>query len=284
MEKRKDLSLVNCIATSLIACFITVPGHELFHLLTHMVYGSKLLYYSAGAVDATVADWTRLSVFDRIMVAGGSASIINALIAIILLIALLKSKGLRPMMRVFLTQLMGAQFVQGIGYFLIGGLFGAGDWGSVYERISDVPNLVTVLRIVLSVLGCGGIVALFFILNHMSYYFIENTDDRKERLYVAFRLHLIVLIVGFTVGMICSALSPAMKDGYLNWGTCFLFNFMWIPFFWGFMFTGVMNVLPPKKSRFLYKLPTEPNWVLLGIGVVLVLIQIIVFGPGIYLG
>jgi len=134
------------------------------------------------------------------------------------------------------------------------------------------------------VLGCGGIVALFFILNHMSYYFIENTDDRKERLYVAFRLHLIVLIVGFTVGMICSALSPAMKDGYLNWGTCFLFNFMWIPFFWSFMFTGVMNVFPPKKSRFLYKLPTEPNWILLGIGVILVLIQIIVFGPGIYLG
>ena len=120
MEKRKDLSLVNCIATSLIACFITVPGHELLHLLTHMVYGSKLLYYSAGAVDATVADWTRLSVFDRIMVAGGSASIINAVIAIILLIVLLKSKGLKPMMRVFLTQLMGAQFVQGIGYFLIG--------------------------------------------------------------------------------------------------------------------------------------------------------------------
>ena len=284
MKKQKDLSLVNCIATALLACFITVPGHELLHLLTHMVYGSKLLYYSAGAVDAAVADWGSLSVFDRIMVAGGSASIINALIAVILLIVLLKAKKMKPAMRVFLTQLMGAQFVQGIGYFLIGGLFGAGDWGSVYERISDVPELVSALRVVLSALGCCGIVALFFILNHMSYYFIENRDDKKERLYVAFRLHLIVLIIGFAIGMICSGLSPAMKDGYLNWGVCLLFNFMWIPFFWGFMFTGVMKVLPPKKSRFLYRLPAEPKWFLLAAGVVLALVEIFLFGPGIYLG
>ncbi len=284
MRKQKDFSLVNCIATAMIACFVTVPGHELLHLLTDMIYGSKLLYYSAGAVDATVADWASLSVFDRIMVAGGSASIINALIAMILLIILLKSKTMKPMTRLFLTQLMGAQFVQGIGYFLIGGLFGAGDWGNVYDRISDVPDLVAVLRIILSVLGCGGIMALFFILNHMSYYFIEDKDNKKERLQVAFRLHLVVLIVGFTIGMICSGLSPAMKDGYLNWGVCFLFNVMWIPFFWGFMFTGVMNVFPPKKSRFLYRLPPAPNWVLLALGILLVLVEIFIFGPGIYLG
>ena len=34
---------------------------------------------------------------------------------------------------------------------------------------------------------------------------------------------------------------------------------MWIPFFRGFMFKGVMNVLPPKESRFLYPLPARPN-------------------------
>ena len=283
MKKQKDYSLLNCFATAMLACFITVPGHELLHLLTHMVYGSKLLYYSAGAVDAAVADWSALSVFDRIMVAGGSASIINALTAVILMIILLKAKNLKAMTRVFLTQLMGAQFVQGIGYFLIGGLFSAGDWGNVYERISDVPNLVTVLRIVLSVLGCGGIVALFFILNYLSYSFIENKDDKNERRYVGFRLHMTVLIVGFTVGMICSGLSPAMKDGYLNWGMCILFNFMWIPFLWGWLYTGYL-MKPPKNSRFLYKLPTDPNWILLAVGIILVLVEIFVFGPGIYLG
>lgn len=284
MKKQKDMSIVNCITTALLAIFITVPGHELLHLLTHMAYGSKLLYFSAGAVDAFVADYTSFSVFDRIMVAGGSASILNALFGIILLIVLLKARHLKPMTRVFLIQLMGGQMVQGIGYFLIGGLFGVGDWGNVYGVLSDAPGVVTALRIALSALGSIGIVVLFFILNYTSYWFIDNKDDRKERRHVAFRLHLIMLILGFSLGMICSAFSPAMADGYLNWGMCILFNFMWVPFFWGFMFTGVMNVLPPKESRFLYKLPSEPNWILFIVSVVLILVDIFVFGPGIYLG
>ena len=121
LKTDKNFSLLNCIATALLACFITVPGHELFHLLTHMLYGSELLWYSAGAVDAIVRDYSVLSPFHRIMVAGGSASIINALLGIILLIILFKVK-MGPLTRVFLTQLMGAQMVQGVGYFLIGGL------------------------------------------------------------------------------------------------------------------------------------------------------------------
>ena len=57
---------------------------------------------------------------------------------------------------------------------------------------------------------------------------------------------------------------------------------MWIPFFWGFMFTGVMKVKQPKESRFLYKIPEKPNFVLISAGIVLMAIDIFVFGPGIY--
>ena len=92
----------------------------------------------------------------------------------------------------------------------------------------------------------------------MSYYFIENKDDKQERRFVAFRLHLLVLIIGFAVGMICTALSPMTKTGELSIGLGFLYNMMWIPFFWGFMFTGFM-VKPPKKGRFLYLLPRKGN-------------------------
>ena len=281
MNQKKDYSLINCLATTLIALFITVPGHELLHLLTHMVYGSKLICYSAGAVDAMVVNMDSLSTFHKIMVAGGSASIINAILAIILAVILIKAK-LGPMLRLFLTQLMGMQAVQGIGYFLIGGLFGAGDWGNVYEALTGYPGLVSALRIILSVLGCVGIVGLFFFLNYLSYYFIEDKDNKAERMHVAFGLHLIPMIAGFAVGLICSFLSPFVKSGQLSIDTSILFSFMWIPFFWGFMFTGPMRTLPPKTSRFLYKLPGKPNWVLLGLGVVLTLIDIFVFGPGVY--
>ncbi|MBP5280198.1 MAG: hypothetical protein J6Z03_06910 [Erysipelotrichaceae bacterium] len=281
MKSEKNFSLLNCIATALLACFITVPGHELLHLLTHMIYGSKLLWYSAGAVDAIVEDYSVLSPFHRIMVAGGSASILNAVFGIILVFILFRVK-MGPLTRVFLTQLMGAQMVQGVGYFLIGGLFGAGDWGNVYAQLPEYPGLVMFLRIFLSILGSAGIVALFFILNHMSYYFIEDKDDKKERFYVSFRLHLVVLICGFTIGMICTAVSPALKSGELTILLGALYNMMWIPFFWAFMYTAYL-VKPPKEGRFLYHLPVEPHYGLVAVSILLVLFEIVVLGPGIRL-
>ena len=281
MKSEKNFSLLNCIATALLACFITVPGHELLHLLTHMIYGSKLLWYSAGAVDAIVEDYSVLSPFHRIMVAGGSASILNAVFGLILVFILFRVK-MGPLTRVFLTQLMGAQMVQGVGYFLIGGLFGAGDWGNVYAQLPEYPGLVMFLRIFLSILGSAGIVALFFILNHMSYYFIEDKDDKKERFYVSFRLHLVVLICGFTIGMICTAVSPALKSGELTILLGALYNVMWIPFFWAFMYTAYL-VKPPKEGRFLYHLPVEPHYGLVAVSILLVLFEIVVLGPGIRL-
>lgn len=279
--KQNDQSIINCLATTMLAVFITVPGHELLHLLTHIIYGSRLVCYSAGAVEAVVADMESLSPFHRIMVAGGSASIINVIIDIILAVVLLRAK-LGPMVRLFLTQLMGMQAVQGIGYFMIGGLFGAGDWGNVYRALTEYPGLVSVLRIVLSVLGVAGVLGLFFFLNYLSYYFIEDKDNKVERMHVAVNLHLLPLIIGFSLGMICSFMSPMANTGALSIGESILFNFMWIPFFWGFMFTGVMKTLPPKMSRFLYRLPEKPNWMLLGVAVILMLVDIIIFAPGIW--
>ena len=283
MKNEKDLSIINCIATALLAYFFTVPVHELFHLLTYYAYGDKGQWFSAGAVQSMgLIDYHSLPIFQRILATGGSASILNAIIGILLCVILLKTR-MRAMTRLFLTQLMGGHLSVGIGYFMIGGFFSAGDWGTVFSYLEDTPEVIITLRIVLSIVGGGGIVAVFFILNHMSYYFIENADDKSERVGVAFKLHLLMLIVGYPVGMIVTVLSPAVESGELNIALGLLYNMMWIPFFWGFMFTGVMHTLPPKKSRFLYKLPGKPQWSLLAVGMILILIDIIVFGPGIQL-
>ena len=279
--KKKSLSFVNCLSAGLLVYFITVPGHELLHLLTHLAYGDKLLYYSAEAVDA-VADYAGMPLFHRIMDAGASACILNAVFGIILLIVLLKVRKTGPMLRVFLVQLMGAQFCQGVGYFLIGGLFGVGDWGNVFDVLADYPDLVTILRIILSAIGAAGIVGLFFILNYFSYDFIENSDDRQDRMNVALKLHLLVFIIGIIVGTICWGMSPVVRSGELSFMIGIFFDFMWIPFFWGFMFTGVMKVLPPAKSHFMYKLPEKPAWLLLAAGAAFILLDIFLFGPGIY--
>ena len=281
MNQKKKLTIINCLASAFIVYFITVPGHELLHVLTSLIYGEKILFYSALCVDSVPADYASMSAFDRIMVTGGSASILNAIFGIILLIILLK-KQLKPMSRLFLTQLMGAQLVQGFGYFLIGGLFSVGDWSNVFTSLADNPGVVSALRIILSVIGAGSIVALFFILNRMSYYFIENKEDKQERVSVGFHLHMTILIIGVIVNTIATFLSPAVKMGHLGSGTFLLFNFMWIPFLWGFLFTGPMKTLPPKENLFLFHLPEKPNWILFGLGVVLILVDIFVFGPGIF--
>ncbi len=281
MGNKKDLSVINCISTAMLAYFLTIPVHELFHLLTDYAYGDKVTWYSAGAVQPMGRiDYMSLSPFHRIMVTGGSASILNVIIGLILMFIVLKV-SMGPLMRLFMIQLMGMHLTTGVGYFMIGGFFAVGDWNLVFSNLSDQPGLVTALRIVLSILGGLGIVGVFFLLNHVSYFFIEDGDNRKERMSVAFRLHLIVLLIGFPVGIIVTLLSPAMGSGELNPGLGILYNMMWITFFWGFMFTGPMHTLPPKKSRFLYRLPAKPNWILFAVSAALIVIDIVVFGPGI---
>ena len=282
MKQNKDFSLLNCIGTALLAIFFTIPVHELFHALTDLAYGDTVLCFSASAVlPGYTLNYSAMPVFHRIMVAGGSASILNAIIGIILLILILKIK-MGPMLRVFLIQLMGCHLTEGFGYFLIGGLFGSGDWGWVFNALIDRPDVITFLRTILIISGSIGITGLFFLLNYMSYYFIEDKTNLKERVDVAFKLHLLVLILGFTWGMIVSFISPANASGELNLGLSLLYNIMWIPFFWGFMFTGVMKVLPPKGSRFIYKIPSKPHFIIFGLGVALMLFDIIVLGPGIW--
>lgn len=279
---KKDFSVINCLATGLLAFFFTMPVHELFHALTSLAYGDKVICYSATAVQpADIIDYAALSPFHRIMVCGGSASILNAIIALILTFILLRC-SMGPTLRLFLTQLMGAQYAQGFGYFLIGGCFAVGDWHKVFSYFPESPGFVTAMRIILGILGAAGMVYTFFLLNHMSYYFIEDVSDKKEKMDVALKLHLLMFLIGIVVGFLVSIKSPAIASGEISWGLALFFDLMWIPFFWGFMFTGVMNVLPPKDSRFLYKLPAKPNWALLAAGVVLILIDIFVFGPGIY--
>lgn len=282
MNQKRNLTIVNCIATSLLAFVLTIPMHELFHLLTFYVYGfgNQVTVFSATCVgfDEQQVAFGNLAPFHRVMVAGGSASILNTIIGMVLFFVLLKCR-MRSLMRVFLIQLMGAHLATGFGYFMIDPLTQLGDWGNVFATFPDAPGVVLTMRIVLFVLGAAGIVFTFFALNYMSYYFIEDPADKHERLYVATRLHMVMLIVAVIVGCIGGVISPASGSSYF---AVIFANMEWIVFFWAFMFTWVM-VKHPKESRFLYGIPQESNYLLLIISVALILIDLFVLGPGISL-
>lgn len=280
-NKLKDLSVVNCIATSLLAFVLTIPMHELFHLLTCYVYGfgDQVTIFSATCVGIDDAvDISSLAPFHRVMMAGGSASILNVIIGMGLFFLLLKCR-MGSWMRVFLIQLMGAHLATGFGYFMIDPITMLGDWGNVFSSFPSAPGIVLTMRIMLCVVGAVGIVFTFFALNYMSYYFIADPSDMQERLNVALRLHLVMLIIATVLGCIGGMLSPASGGDSF---AIILGNMEWIVFFWAFMFTWVM-VKHPKKTRFIYSLPQKPNYLLLIIGVILVLFDLIVLGPGIAL-
>ena len=282
MEQKKDFSTINCIASAMIACFFTIPLHELFHLITFYIYGDKCYYITSFNVkNMELFDYSTLPAFHRIMVAGGSASILNVIIGVVLFIILLKVK-MGPMLRLFLIQFLGLHLNVGLGYFLNGGMIGLGDWGNVFSYFKDAPGFVAVLRVILTVIGFAGAIALFFILNYMSYYFIKDPSDKKERRAVAAKLYLTMFFVGLFALLASYSQNPAIRNGSLSKVTLYVSPFMFIGFFWGFMFTGFF-VKPPKESRFLYDIPEKPNYVLWASGLILFLISTFVLGPGIYL-
>ena len=282
MEQKRDLSIINCIATSMIAYFCVIPIHELFHLITFYIYGDKCYTITSFHVEPMeLFDYSTLPTFHRIMVSGGSASILNTIIGIILFVILLKVK-MGPMLRIFLIQMMGLELNVGFGYFMNGGMIGLGDWGSVCSYFADDPGFVSVLRIILTITGFAGAFALFFALNHMAYYFIEDGSDKKERRAVGAKLYLTMFFVGVIALIASYTQNPAIKDGSLSMTTILVSPFMYIGFFWGFLFVGFW-MKPPKESRFLYHIPAEPKYILFTVGIILILINTFVLGPGIHL-
>jgi hypothetical protein len=79
------------------------------------------------------------------------------------------------------------------------------------------------------------------------------------------------------IGVIGGISSPASDGSYF--GVIFA-NMEWIVFFWAFMFTWFM-VRHPQQSRFHEPLPLEADYPLLVLAILLVVIDLIVLGPGI---
>ena len=282
MGQNNNLSIINCIASALVVYFCTIPLHELIHLATFYIYGDKCYYFTSFNVkNMELFDYTTLPTFHRIMVTGGSASILNAIIGIVIFIILLKVK-MGPMVRLFLIQYMGLNLNVGLGYFLNGGMIGLGDWGNVFSYFKDNPGLVATLRVILTIVGCGGTVVFFFILNYMAYYFIKDPSDKRQRRIVAAKMYLTAFFVGVIALLASYSQNPDIRSGAMSKTTIYVSPFMFIGFFWGFMFTGFL-VKPPKESRYLYDIPAKPNYILLAVGLILLLINTFVLGPGVHL-
>ncbi|WP_026665452.1 hypothetical protein [Butyrivibrio sp. FC2001] len=281
MSDKKDLSLLNCTISGLLAMVLSVPFHEFTHFLTDIIYGHEVYVFCANAVsNSDDFDFMALTPFHRAMAAGGSASIINVMIAIILFFIIIKV-NMGPVMRMFMIQYYAMHMCLGFGYFMVNGIFGAfGDWGNVFGLFPD--STVMIMRIVLGTLGSAGILFTMFSLNYFSYYFIKDTTDKKERFHVGLGLHLLPFIATSVFSVIVDMNSYLMKAGYFDNNIFFSIavRFIFIPLFWAFLYTWTL-VKPPKEGRFKYELTKKPEYILWIITIILLLIDLFVLAPGI---
>ncbi len=281
MSTKRDLSLVNCTISGLLAMVLSIPLHEFFHFLTCLIYRIPVYWFSANAVNnSDDFDYMALAPFHRVMAAGGSASILNTIIGAVLFFVIIRC-SMGPIMRIFLIQYYACHMCEGFGYFMVNGISGSfGDWGNVFSLFPD--STVVVMRIVLTILGSAGILFTMFSLNYMSYYFIQDRQNKTERFHVGLKLYLLPFIATSIFSVIVDMNSILMKEGYFGSNIFFsiVVRFMFIPLFWGFMFTWVM-VRPPAEGRFLYEIPKEPKHILWAVTVILLLIDLFVLAPGI---
>lgn len=278
MNDERNYSLINCIAGCLMAYILTIPVHELYHLITCFIYGEKVkAFYSTAVENMETIDLKTLSPFNRVMLAGGSASILNAITGIIVFIILLKVKEMTPMLRVVLIQYMGMQLCEGFGYFLIGG-FGIGDWGNVFDAFPK-STATTAARIGLTSIGAIAVVFIIFSLLYFSYDFVKDPQDKKERKKVGIYLHIMTFIVATIVAVAITFSSIIVKTIPLP--IIFIFQLIWIPFFWAGLYTYLLDGRAPKESRYLYDLPKEKHIVFWIVSVILVLLDLFVLGHGI---
>lgn len=275
-NEKRDFSIINCIATALLAYFFTVPFHEFLHLVTHLIYGNKINVFSSTYVNYDdLFNFSFHSPFHRIM-SGGSASILNAILGILLFFILTRVHTMPSMLRLFLTQLMGGQLMEGFGYFLIGGLFAIGDYNVVFSYFPESPGFVTGMRIFLSAVGIISAFVILYILTYMTYSFVEDPTDKAERKYVSLRLNLCLFLT--VIGAVF-CLTLVVGGDVMT----IFYNSMWflylVAFFYGWH--GIM-VKPPKESKFRCIIPKEAHPAIWGIAVVLTLINIFILGPGIH--
>ena len=288
-NKGKRIFLIlNCIALGIIAMNLTAPVHEATHLITQMLAGAKpelLAFGCAGTVEGT-ATANLDSVFWKVMFAG-SAALMNIVIGTVLLIVLKKAK-LGPLSRVLVLMTTIMHYSMGFGYFLRDFFMydpdpdpdiQQGDWAKVFENFGG--NMA--LRITMLIIGCLGILFVFYIAYRQAFHFIKDNNDKKERNRVVLAIYLIPYLVNAVVFTRVELRGPVAQESLESFLIIspIINIFGMIGFFWGYMF--VAHMVKPRKDNVYYVSPcAEKKIALWIIAAAVLLFDAFVLCPGIY--
>ena len=87
----------------------------------------------------------------------------------------------------------------------------------------------------------------------------------------------------YIVGGLATMNLPLVRSGEMSYWMFLFFNSMWFIYLVAFFYAwhGIM-VKPPKETRLRCNLPKEPHPAIWILALILIIIDIFVFGPGIF--
>jgi len=270
---KKSTFAVNVLAISFIATFISQVGHECTHGILATLVGAK---------------WTQLNLFfsehlwpgetnltGQGIIAGGAA-IFNIIVAIICA-SLFRNKSIASngTLRLLLFYLTAYNLFAGFGYLFTDPLFyqpggkNIGDW----KRIVDMLGGGWGVRIVISLIGAGGVLWGFFWVARNAHAFIPS--EKPERFQFALlmlllpyiALNILFSIFAFT-GPLPAEIIPTSL--FAIWFTDFGVG-------WGAFMSGLWIQAPAGLER--SELPNSIQWGWAAGSVILLLIAAFVLLP-----
>lgn len=275
MKHNKMTRAINSLSTAAVAIFFSQVLHESIHMFTAFFVGAKVRGFNLFGVD-TVLFGDKVHWWQDIAIES-SASLVNVLIGLITVFIFAFYDKMSAMTNQFLLQLGGFNLFMGFGYFMFDGMFYCADAAGDWKTIIRMYDGSIVLRVLLVIIGTGGLIFSYFWLARNIMVFVEQKTSEDNRAEAALPILMLPYIFYGILYLVLSIWHPLKFPV----GTIIIF-FQFIFGFSGFFWAYFLSVywLTPKKydSRYSY-LKDKISFGWATVAVILLTFQIVVLLP-----
>jgi hypothetical protein len=280
MNNRPHVAL-NALSAAFLAALAAQVLHEVAHGIAAVLVGAE---WQAFHLFAVLWAWPGTPNETGTLIVEGIPALLNILsgfLAVFLFERAIKQKSAMPAL--FWMYFAGYSLFMGFGYLFVDPLFyqPGGEQVADWRKVIDMLGGSWGVRILILLVGVGGILWGFFWLAHAALRFAADATDKAGRVRVSLPLLLVPYLAINLLFTILSFWHPLGGDGVFI--VAFQYWFGYIGFFWGFFLAAYWLDVPQPLPNPM-ALPDRPQpvwWIAAGVGFLLataVLLPTIWFG------
>ncbi len=265
--------LINILAISFVAVFITQVGHEATHGILATLVGAKWTQFNFFFIDHK---WLGESSRTGDLIITGGAAIMNILIGILAAYFFnQKAFASRATLRLFLFYLAAYNTFTGFGYLFTDPLFyqkggeNLGDWKKIVDMFGGGWNV----RLPIALIGAAGTLWMFMWIGHNAQAFIT---DQTQRMKTCVQLMLVPYLVW---NLVIVALGSFLPFPEISVIIAIHYFFGYFGIFWGTFMAGIWIQIKGEFTRTELQESLQINWLVSAI--ILLLIAIFILLPNI---